>query len=636
MNHADIHEILLNNWGYSQFRPLQEEIVLSVLNGTDTLALLPTGGGKSLCFQVPGMALPGLCLVISPLIALMKDQVINLQKRGIKATAIFTGMSAREIDFTLEQCAAGKYKFLYVSPERLTTKIMLARLERLNVSLLAIDEAHCISQWGHDFRPEYRRIAEIRPRLSKVPVIALTATATPRVVTDIQEQLAFKKGQVFQKSFVRSNLAYRVLYEENKYGQVISLLKEIPGSAVVYANSRKKTQLVADLLVRNGIQASFYHAGLTPAERDNRQQAWIRNQLRVVVCTNAFGMGIDKPDVRLVVHTELPDNLEAYFQEAGRAGRDEKAAWCYLLYHPSDRPELERLFEMSFPSLETIRNVYKALGNFYQLAVGSGKYQSFPFELTEFSERFAFKSYEAYQALRFIHQAGFILLNDAAFAPAKLHFIADAVTVYDFRLRHKDLDPFIELLLRTYSGIMDQYVKIDEYQLSRKIKLSMDQIRSLLLKLQQFELVDYVPRTDKPTITFLEERLAEEHLLLPPEKYELLKNDRREKLDAALHYAGTTTQCRSQVLMAYFGETESKSCGQCDYCLQLHQDSIDPETLAMLKPLLQEKLVNPMKLNVLVDSIAYDNKKVVLEVVRWLIEQDVIRQSEKEMLSWAS
>jgi len=634
MTHADIHEVLRKNWGFDQFRPLQEDIVRSVLSGKDTLALLPTGGGKSICFQVPGLALPGLCLVISPLIALMKDQVINLQKRSVKATAIFTGMSAREIDFTLEQCAEGKYKFLYVSPERLTTKIFLARIERLNISLLAIDEAHCISQWGHDFRPEYRRIAEIRPKLKSVPVIALTATATPKVVEDIQEQLGFKKAQVFQKSFVRSNLAYRVLYEENKYGKLVELLKAVPGTAVVYANSRKKTQLVAELLHNNGIVASYYHAGLTSVERDRRQQAWINNQIRVMVCTNAFGMGIDKPDVRLVLHTELPDNLEAYFQEAGRAGRDEKAAWCYLLFHPSDRPELERLFELSFPSLEIIRNVYKALGNYYQLAVGSGKFSSFPFELTAFCENFAFKPYEAHQALKFIHQSGYIMLNDAAFAPAKLHFIADAVTVYDFRLRHKELDRFIELLLRTYSGIMDQYVKIDEYQLSRKIGLSIAEIQKLLEKLQQFELIDYVARTDKPTITFMEERLAEEHLVLPPAKYALLKQDHRNKLDAALNYAENREKCRSQILMTYFGETESKACGQCDYCLQLHAEHIDQELINQLRPLLQQALQQPMAFQQLVKEVAFENKIQLIEVIRWHIEQNMIQQSEDETLSW--
>lgn len=634
MNHADIHEVLRKNWGYDQFRPLQEDIVRSVLAGNDTLALLPTGGGKSICFQVPGLALPGLCLVISPLIALMKDQVINLQKRSVKATAIFTGMSAREIDFTLEHCAEGKYKFLYVSPERLTTKVFLARLERLNISLLAIDEAHCISQWGHDFRPEYRRIAEIRPFLPSVPVIALTATATPKVVVDIQEQLGFKNGQVFQKSFVRTNLAYRVLYEENKYGKLIELLKEIPGTAVVYANSRKKTQLVADLLHKNGIVASYYHAGLTAAERDRRQQAWINNQIRVMVCTNAFGMGIDKPDVRLVVHTELPDNLEAYFQEAGRAGRDEKAAWCYLIYHASDRPELVRLFELSFPTLAYIRNVYKALGNYFQLAVGSGKYATFPFELTAFCENFAFKPYEAHQALKFIHQSGYILLSDAAFAPAKLHFTADAVTVYDFRLRHKDLDRFIELLLRTYSGIMDQYVKIDEYQLSRKIGLSIADIQKLLERLQQFDLIDYVPRTDKPTITFLEERLAEEHLVLPPAKYALLKADRLAKLEAALDYAENSMNCRSQILMAYFGESESKACGQCDFCLNMHAENIDQALLDKLTPLIRAELQEPSPLQKLIKSIEFENKTQLLEVIRWHIEQNNIEQAENESLSW--
>lgn len=633
MSGANIHQLLKQYWGFDQFRPLQEDIIRSVLEINDTLALLPTGGGKSLCFQVPALARDGLCLVISPLIALMKDQVINLQKRGIKATAIFTGMSPKEIDFTLEQCAAGKYKFLYISPERLTTRIFLARIERLQIGLLAIDEAHCISQWGHDFRPEYRRIAEIRPFLKNVPVIALTATATPQVVKDIMEQLGMPNGKLFQKSFQRSNLAYRVLHDEDKIGQLLRLIKSTEGSAVVYANSRKKTQLLADLLVKNGVSASFYHAGLTATERDKRQHAWIVNQIRVIVCTNAFGMGIDKPDVRLVVHTELPDNLEAYFQEAGRAGRDEKAAACYLIYHPSDRQELLRLFEMSFPPLVFIRNVYKALGNYYQLAIGSGKYSSFTFELTHFCEQFNFKAYEAYQALKFIHQAGYIQLNEAAFAPAKLRFIQDAVNIYDFRLRHKDLDPFIDLLLRSYSGIMEQYVKIDCYQLARKLFLKDEQLKLLLERLQKFELVDYVPQTDKPMLTFLEERIAEEQLILPDNQYAALKKERRQKLEAALHYAASTDSCRSNLLLEYFGEKPTQLCGQCDYCLGWQQDVLNDAIIRLLQPKIIAALDTRKTIEALANSIEFEPKKLLIECIRWMIDQNIIVCDADEKLS---
>lgn len=631
MNDADIHGILKQFWGFDQFRPLQEEIIRSVISGRDTLALLPTGGGKSLCFQVPGLALEGLCLVVSPLIALMKDQVMNLHKRGIKATAIFTGMSAKEIDFTLDQCAEGKYKFLYVSPERLTTRIFLARIERLKIGLVAIDEAHCISQWGHDFRPEYRKIAEIRPFIKHVPFIALTATATPKVVEDILEQLHFKQKKVFQKSFYRENLAYRVTYTEDKIGELLRLLKSHSGSSVIYANSRKKTQLVADFLSKSGISSSFYHAGLSSSERDNRQQSWIRGQIRAIVCTNAFGMGIDKPDVRLVVHMELPDNLEAYFQEAGRAGRDENEAVCYLLFHKSDRNELERLFELSFPTLEYIRSIYRALGLYFNLAIGSGHYQTFPFEINAFCESFNFKPYEAFQALKFIHQAGFILLNEAAFTPAKVKFLVDGLNVYDFRLRHRDLDAFIDLLLRSYSGIMEQYVKIDEYKLAKKTGLGIQQIDAILQRLHQFELIDYVARTDKPTITWLEPRIGEEHLIIPDEHYKELKIERKIKLNKALEYAESIETCRSTILLAYFGEKSSSECGKCDYCLKKRASNL---TFAEIEFKLSTLLIAPSPIKHVVNLFEKEYHEQVLEVIRVLSDEGKIQIDNKEYLKW--
>lgn len=627
-------EILKQYWGFDQFRPMQEDIVRSVIAGNDTLALLPTGGGKSICFQVPALALGGLCLVISPLIALMKDQVLNLTKRGVKATAIFTGMSRGEIDQVLEQCAAGKYQFLYVSPERLTTEIFLARLERLNVRLLAIDEAHCISQWGHDFRPEYLRIAAIRSKLKGVPVIALTATATPEVVVEIQEKLGFPQQHLFQKSFSRSNLAYVVEYEEDKFGRLIALARQTPGTGVVYAGTRRKTQQLAELLQRNGVSADFYHAGLTAQERDAKQKDWIDNKIRVICCTNAFGMGIDKPDVRFVVHLEPSDCIEAYFQEAGRAGRDEQPARCTLLYHTSNRSEAERNLAMGFPPIETIRQVYNALGMYFNLALGSGQWQTLPFDLSEFCRQYELKPFEAHHALQFLHRAGYLFVGEEALLPSKIKFTADATTVYDFRLRHKEFDPFINLLLRSYSGIMEQYCKIDEYRLAAKLQILSKDVSMLLQQLQQRDLLEYIPKTDKATITWLKERMPEESVILAPEHYELLLERKKIKLEAMLQYAERPGKCRSQMLLAYFGERESAHCGQCDYCLGLQEAGPSTALLQELEPHLRDATETPIAFADLVNIIPFENKKLLINCIQWYIDQGQMQLKNDNLLQW--
>lgn len=634
MNVQQPSEILQQYWGFDQFRPLQEDIIKSVISGQDALALLPTGGGKSICFQVPGLALGGLCLVVSPLIALMKDQVLNLTKRDIKATALFTGMSKGEIDKVLEACAAGKYRFLYVSPERLTTKVFLARIERLNIKLIAVDEAHCISQWGHDFRPEYLRIADIRPLLKGVPLIALTATATPKVVREIQYKLSINKELLFKKSFSRANLAYVVEYDENKFGRLIQIVKETPGTGVVYAGTRRRTQQVADLLKRSGIQADYYHAGLTPQERDFRQKEWIDNNIRVIVCTNAFGMGIDKPDVRFVVHLSPSDCIEAYFQEAGRAGRDELPAQCTLLYHPSDRMEAERYLTLSFPSPAQIQKTYGALGMHLNLALGSGKGQSFPFSLSEFSQQYDFKNIDVHHALQFLHRTGYLHVGEDVLLPSKVLFTAAATTVYDFRLRHKAYDHFIDILLRSYGGIMDQYTKIDEYRLAGKLNIPMAQVKQLLLGLRDKELIDYIPKTDKPTVTYLHERIPEERVILPPEHYSQLLIDRKAKLEAMLSYAESRGKCRSQMLLAYFGETTSTPCGCCDFCSGLQQEAPDQDSLKKLKPLIESSLYNPMTFNELIYFISFDNKKLLINCVQWLIDQGQIEMQTNNQLKW--
>lgn len=634
MNVQQPTAILQQYWGFDQFRSLQEDIVKAVISGRDTLALLPTGGGKSICFQVPGLALGGLCLVISPLIALMKDQVLNLTKRNIKATAIFTGMSKGEIDKVLEACAAGKYSFLYVSPERLTTKIFLARIERLNIRLIAVDEAHCISQWGHDFRPEYMRIAEIRPFLKGVPLIALTATATPKVVREIQDKLSIKKEHLFKKSFSRPNLAYTVVYDEDKFGRMIRLVKETAGTGVVYAGTRRRTQQIADLLKRSGVKADYYHAGLTPQERDFRQKEWINNNIRVIVCTNAFGMGIDKPDVRFVVHLSPSDCIEAYFQEAGRAGRDEAPAKCILLYHPSDSIEAERYLALSFPPPEQIQKIYGALGMYLNLALGSGKGQTYPFSLSEFSQQYDFKSIEVHHALQFLHRAGYLHVGEDVLLPSKVMFTATPTTVYDFRLRHKEYDHFIDILLRSYGGIMDQYTKIDEYRLAGKLNIPMANVKQLLLGLRDKELLDYIPKTDKPTITYLSERIPEERMILPPEHYDQLLADRQAKLKAMLQYAELRGKCRSQMLLAYFGETDSNPCGNCDYCKGQQQVSVDADSLKKLEPLIKSALHKQLSFNDLIDFISFENKELLIGCVQWFIDQGQIEMQANNQLKW--
>ena len=627
-------DILKHYWGHAQFRPLQEDIVQSVIEGNDTLALLPTGGGKSICFQVPALAMGGLCLVVSPLIALMKDQVLNLSKRGLAATAIFTGMSAGEIESVLEACANGKYQFLYVSPERLSTTVFLAQLSRLGIKLIAVDEAHCISQWGHDFRPEYLRIAEIRPHLPQVPVIALTATATAKVVDEICEKLQFKNGKRFRKSFHRANLAYQVAYEEDKFGALFRALKQHPGTAVVYAGTRRKTELVADWLKKQGISADYYHAGLSSKERDERQRDWIANKIRVIVCTNAFGMGIDKPDVRLVVHLAPSDCIEAYFQEAGRAGRDEKPAHCLLLYHPSDRQEAEHFLALGFPPIETIRQVYAALGQYFKLALGSGKGQRFDFELSVFAAAFGLKPIEVHHSLVFLHRAGYLFVTEEVLLPSKVKFTADATTVYDFRLRNRELDPFIELLLRSYSGIMEQYVKIDELKLAGKMRMFSQEVSQLLLRLQQLGLIDFVPKTDKPQIYWLEERIPEDRVVIPQAQYTHLFESKKAKLESMLQYCEANDRCRSQLLLNYFDESDTARCGHCDYCERLKSTGWTEEKLEAFSQRLAREAAEPVSIQAVLTAFEDLPADQVIEAIHWFTEQGKIKPHEPNSIRW--
>jgi len=627
-------DILKQYWGYKAFRPLQEDIIQSVLDGQDTLALLPTGGGKSICFQVPALAVEGLCLVVSPLIALMKDQVEQLRKRRIAAEAIYSGMRRSDIDRILDNCVYGKTKFLYLSPERLATELARVRISRMNVNLLAVDEAHCISQWGYDFRPPYLEIANIRELLpANVPVLALTATATPEVVRDIQEKLGFRQEKVLQKSFARPNLSYSVLYEEGKDKKLIDIFRRVKGSGIVYARNRRKTKELAQLLQRSGIAADYYHAGLSTEKRTQKQEAWMNDQCRVMACTNAFGMGIDKPDVRVVAHVELPDSLEAYFQEAGRAGRDGKKAYAVLLYQQEDGQRLLRQFELAFPPLKEVRRVYRALGSYLQLAIGSGEGQSFDFDIVAFTNNFQFDLFRTYSALKILQQAGWLVLTDAVFVPSTLRIIVDKNTLYDYQLRHSKMDKLLKAILRTYQGAFNHPIKLRESQLAHFLKISRAQLIKLLRKLHQDRIVDYQEQKDSPQLLFLRERVEAENLAIDHQHHNFRKNRQYERIQKAIAYAETPV-CRSQQLLAYFGESDASKCGICDVCTGRTKASVSTEDFRKYQEKV-ERLLRREALSVeeLVDSFPPKRQEQVLKAMEYLLDEGFIDKVE-EKLHW--
>lgn len=614
---------------------MQQDVIQSVIEQRDTLALMPTGGGKSVCFQVPALAQEGICLVISPLIALMKDQVQQLTARHIPAVAIHSGMAYRDIDRLFDNCVYGNTKLLYLSPERLTTDLAKERIKRMNVSFIAVDEAHCISQWGYDFRPAYLEIANVREWLPEVPVLALTATATPEVVKDIQDKLAFRAPNVFQKSFTRSNLAYVVLYEEGKERKLLDILQKVPGSAIVYVRNRRKTKQIASFLQRHRIRAGFYHAGLSPQERSEKQDAWINDQLRVMVCTNAFGMGIDKPDVRTVVHMELPDSLEAYFQEAGRAGRDGNRSYATLLYNSTDRINLERRFDQSYPSMKDIRRVYRALGSYYQLATGSGKGQSFDFDIVNFTSSYQLEIVPTFSALKILEQDGWIALTDAVFQPSSLKIKVSKDELYDYQLRHSKMDKVLKAVLRTYHGAFTQHLQIREAQLARFLKIPDAQLKQSFFKLHQDGIIDYKPQRDQPQLIFLQERVDADNLLIDQQRHNFRKNRHLERIKAAISYA-ETRRCRSQQLLAYFGETDAPPCGMCDVCTGRNRATLNHRDFEKLKQKIHHVLKREsMPLREVVASFSPKWQDRVVEALEYLLDEGIIIK-EEDNLKWPS
>lgn len=639
---ADIQHILANYWGHSTFRPLQQEIIESVLKQQDTLALLPTGGGKSICFQVPAMAQDGICIVVSPLIALMQDQVDQLTQRGIPAVAIFSGMSHRQIDILLDNCIYGSIKFLYISPERLKTDLFIARAKQMQINLLVIDEAHCISQWGYDFRPAYLEIINFKQLLPQAtPCIALTASANQEVQQDILDKLQLRNPKVFQKSFQRANLSYSCLWVEDKEPQLLKMLKKVGGSSIVYARNRRKTQEIAAFLQKQGIKADFYHAGLSAEQRTSRQKAWINNQTQCIVATNAFGMGIDKPDVRFVVHVDLPDTLEAYYQEAGRAGRDEQKAYAVAMVEENDLIELQKNWEKSFPSAEVLQKTYQAMSNFLQIAAGSGELSTYDFDWTEMARRFQLPTSETFYALKTLESEGLFLMSDAFQNPSKIKIQVNATELYDFQIRNEKFESFLKFLLRQFGGnLYTQFVSISEASLSIQLKVPVEEIERYLNLLAKFEIIEYEKQNGLPKLTLLTPRANIDNLPITWSEYLQKKERSKSKIDAVESYVRDPKTCRMRKISAYFGEQLLMNCGVCDICIQRKKEQNGrafPEGMEVEQKLILNYLKNgPMTLEDLTDCLRPLTRTEAAKVIQFCLEAGQINYTSADTIALVS
>ena len=627
-------EILKQYWGYDSFRSKQEDAIHSILDAKDTLTLLPTGGGKSICFQVPALMMEGICVVISPLIALMNDQVTALKAKNIRALAITSGMSFSELDIALDNCIYGNYKFLYLTPERLESDMVKQRLKKMNINLLAVDEAHCISEWGYNFRPSYLKIAEIR-EITTAPIIALTASATPLVVKDIQEKLKFDNENVISTSFYRDELSYVVLKQDDKDSKLIQILNRLKGTSIIYCRTRKETKRIHLLLSEYGITSHYYHAGLDVLERASKQKQWQLNHVRVMVATNAFGMGIDKNDVRLVIHNHLPFSLEAYFQEAGRAGRDRKLAYSILLYNDLDIHNLKKQINDHYPEIEIVRNVYQQIANFLGIAIGDGKHQEFPFHINEFCERYNLNQLQTYNALKLLEKEDYIKLSEAIHQPSRLFIKVTHTELYQFQIANKQYDILLKILLRSYGTLYDNFTKIQENIIAKRAQLSTQEVKDFLTNLKLMDILDYIPQNSNPKLLMLKTRVDSKHISLSKETLETRKANEEAKAASVIQYASNQYQCRSHVLQNYFDEEDNKRCGKCDVCLERNKININDQEFEAIMLAIQNLISqNPMHVDDIIMAIVEYREDKMVAVLQFLSDNGQIAMNDEQKLYW--